>query len=160
MSRLFAAIAATVAVFFAGLGFSAHAQDAQRRSTPDEGPEPTTPTPTEPPNLHAPDVTSEPLSDPQTTVPPDCAPRHAKPSEPASEKATPTHVPQPAKPAKPKHAKPSPDPSAKPGDHGPFADAEGDGKHLDDLLNYMLRDKVVPMGGRSDRPLSLNSPSR
>jgi outer membrane biosynthesis protein TonB len=158
LSRLFAAVAAVVAVFVAGLGVVAHAQDTQRRtdSTPDEAPEPMAPAPTEPPNEPDADAPSQPLSAPERPVPPDAAPRHAKPAE------TSAPAPKPAKPSTPKHAKPD---ATKPGevkagDKGPFADAEGDGKHLDDLLGYVLRDNVLPLGGRSDVPLQLNSPAR
>jgi hypothetical protein len=84
-------------------------------------------------------------------VPAPAKPRHAKPS-PATPEPAKTHH------AKPRHAKPKHHATRAPeaGDDGPFRDAEGDGKIMDDLFGTVIPDGVLPMGGNGGKPVDVS----
>ncbi|MGW3674667.1 hypothetical protein [Streptomyces sp. NPDC005166] len=121
---------------------------------PDEVPEPSLPA-ADTPNDPAPRSTfSTRVDTPKPSAVP-TTPRHAKPT------IAPTAEPAEPKRAEPRHAKPRHHATRAPeaGDDGPFNDAEGDGKIMDDLFSTVVPDGVLPMGDQGGKPV-LQSGSR
>jgi hypothetical protein len=154
MSRLVLSAAASAAVFVTTLGAVAYNADADSRrghdSAPDVLPEPDA-TVAEPFASTPPQGAVGPMTATASPVPLPAKPKHAKP---------PTATPEPAKThhAKPRHAKPKHHATRAPdaGDDGPFRDAEGDGKIMDDLFGTVLPDGVLPMGGNGGKPVDVS----
>lgn len=156
MSRLVLSAAASAAVFVTTLGAVAYNADADSRpghdSVPDVLPEPDA-TVAKPFASTPPQGAVGPMTATASPVPAPAKPRHAKPS-PATPEPAKTHHAEPRH-AKPKHqASPSPAPDA--GDKGPFEDAEGDGKIMDDLFGAVVPDGLLPMGGQGGKPVDVS----
>lgn len=134
MSRLVLSAAASAAVFVTTLGAVAYNADADSRPGHDS----------------VPDV----LPEPDATV---AKPFASTPPQGAVGPMTATASPVPA-PDKPRHAKPKHQATRAPdaGDEGPFKDAEGDGRILDDMFGAVVPDGVLPMGGQGDKPVDVS----
>jgi hypothetical protein len=154
MSRLVLSAAASAAVFLTTLGTVAYNADADPRqghdSVPDVLPEPDA-TVAKPFASTPPQGVVGPMTATGSPVPLPTTPRHAKPS-PATPEPAKTHH------AEPRHAKPKHHATRAPdaGDEGPFRDAEGDGKILDDMFGAVVPDGVLPMGGHGGKPVGVS----